>query len=146
MRLIRPVLGLAALAAPFLVATAATAAPAYVLSTVNMRAGPATSNDIVGKIPAGALVDATNCADGWCAVAWQGKSGFAIQTALDTSGRVPRPRGPRGPGVVADDYVPMGGGTVYYDYPGAYGPPAYYYGYGPYWGGGWGYRRGWRRW
>ena len=136
MTLTRPALGIAAFI--LMSATAASAAPAYVISTVNLRAGPATSNDIVSKIPGGSLVDATDCANGWCSVSWQGKSGFAIQTALDTSGRVPRGRPA---GVAADGYVPMGG-PVY-----EYGPPAYYYGgpyygYGPYWGWRGGYYRG----
>ena len=67
---------------------AANAAPAYVKSTVNLRSGPATTSDIVGKIPGGSRVEANNCSD-WCEVTWQGKSGFAIKSALDTSGRVP---------------------------------------------------------
>jgi uncharacterized protein YraI len=74
-------------------ATSAMAAPAYVMTNVNMRSGPATTNEIVSKIPGGSLVEASNCKDGWCEVSWQGKNGFAIQTALDLSGRVPsRPR------------------------------------------------------
>ena len=74
-------------------ATSAIANPAYVVSNVNMRSGPATTNEIVTKIPGGTLVDANNCKDGWCEVSWQGKNGYAIQTALDLSGRVPsRPR------------------------------------------------------
>ena len=83
-------------------ATGALAKPAYVMTTVNLRASPGTTSEIVGKIPGGALIDATDCAEGWCAVTWQDKSGFAIQTALDLSGRVP-PRA-AGPG-----YPPRGG-------------------------------------
>src|SRR5262245_39084871 len=49
----------------------AAAKPAYVLTTVNMRSGPATTNDIVAKIPAGSLVEANNCNNGWCEVSWQ---------------------------------------------------------------------------
>ena len=75
-------------------AASAAAEPAYVASTVNLRAGAGTSNEIVAKIPAGSLVDATNCSD-WCEVEWQGKKGFAIATALDRSGRVPAPRARR---------------------------------------------------
>lgn len=102
----------------------ATAAPAYVLSTVNLRAGPATTNEIVTKIPAGALVDANNCNAGWCEVVWRDKTGFAVVTALDLSGRVPTVRraapypGP-GPGsryVVVDPPPPV-----------VVGPPVYYY-------------------
>jgi hypothetical protein len=68
-------------------ATSAAAAPAYVLPNVNLRSGPATTNDVVGRIPGGTVVDAANRTDGWCAVTWKDKSGFVIQTALDMSGR-----------------------------------------------------------
>ena len=71
-------------------AAPALAKPAYVASTVNLRAAPGTTSEIVGKIPGGSLIDAKDCSEGWCAVTWQEKSGFAIQTALDLSGRVPR--------------------------------------------------------
>jgi uncharacterized protein YraI len=106
-------------------ATFAAAKPAYVPSTVNLRAAPGTTNEIVAKIPGGSLVDADNCTDGWCAVTWQEKSGFAIQSALDLSGRVPSaparaPISRRGPGYVVE------GPPVYYDVP----PPVYF---GPYW-------------
>jgi uncharacterized protein YraI len=117
-------------------AAPALAKPAYVLSTVNLRAAPGTTNEIVGKIPGGSLVDADNCTDGWCAVTWQGKSGFAIQTALDTSGRVPqRPAGPPPTnyysGPAYNDDVMVEGPPVYYAPP----PPPYYGFYGrPYWG------------
>src|SRR5471030_2383809 len=79
-------------------ASGALAKPAYVASTVNLRAAPNTGSEVVSKIPGGSLIDADNCTDGWCAVNWQGKSGFAIQTALDMSGRVPQRRVARGPG------------------------------------------------
>ena len=62
-------------------ATAALAKPAYVASTVNLRAAPGTTSEIVAKIPGGSLIDAKDCSEGWCAVTWQEKSGFAIQTA-----------------------------------------------------------------
>ena len=87
-------------------ATGALAKPAYVM-TVNLRAAPGTTSEIVDKIPGGSLIDATDCADGWCAVTWQEKSGFAIQTAIDLSGRVPRSCGRRRamppPGYVEED-------------------------------------------
>jgi uncharacterized protein YraI len=124
-----------------LTAAPAAAKPAYVTSTVNLRSGAGTSNEIVAKIPGGSLVDATNCADGWCEVEWNGKKGFAIATALDQSGRVPVRRAPARVYGDASEYVPVG--------PPVYGPPVYYYPYRPYyhrpyyWGYGWGYRR-WR--
>ena len=129
-------------------ALSANADPAYVASTVNLRAGAGTANEIIGKIPTGSLVDAANCTD-WCEVEWQGKKGFAIATALDRSGRVPAARRavpPPGAAVVEDEYVPIAPPVVY----GA--PVPYYYGYGyrPYYRygyRGYGYRRGYyRRW
>jgi len=72
-------------------ALSANADPAYVASTVNLRAGAGTGTEIVAKIPGGSLVEATNCSD-WCEVEWQGQKGFAIATALDRSGRVRAPR------------------------------------------------------
>ena len=142
-------LGAAALFA--LSAAAAGAAPAYVKSTVNLRTAPGTSNEILGKIPAGSLIDASNCDNGWCAVDWQGKSGYAIMTALDMSGRVPAARrAARSPGrsgpVDDDDDVVVSAAP-------AYGPPVAYYGYPyyrpfgyyrPYYGYRYGYRYGWR--
>jgi uncharacterized protein YraI len=123
----------------------ALAKPAYVASTVNLRAAPNTSSEVVSKIPGGSLIDADNCTDGWCAVNWQGKSGFAIQTALDMSGRVPQQRAAqRRPypvqGEVYEDQGPA-------DYvaeapPVYYAPRPYYYGYGPYYRS-WGYRHRW---
>jgi hypothetical protein len=110
------------------------AKPAYVASTVNLRAAPGTTSEIVGKIPGGSLIDAKDCSEGWCAVTWQEKSGFAIQTALDLSGRVPlRAAAPANPPrsryIVEDE-------PEYYAPP----PPVYYYGpYRPYWG----WRRHW---
>ena len=106
----------------------ALAKPAYVASTVNLRAAPGTTNEIIAKIPGGSLVDADNCTEGWCAVTFQDKNGFAIESALDLSGRVPQRRaaaGPPPPPVYVDgpDYVVGPPPAVYY------GPRRYY---GPY--------------
>jgi uncharacterized protein YraI len=110
----------------------ATAKPAYVASTVNLRAAPGTGSEIVAKIPGGSLVDASACDGGWCEIAWQDKKGFAIQSALDMSGRVPqqraaavatRPAYRQGPDVVEGPEVVEG--PVYYD------PPAVVYYGGP---------------
>jgi uncharacterized protein YraI len=126
-------------------ASSVWAAPAYVPSTVNLRAAPGTTSEIVTKIPGGSLIDANECSEGWCAVTWQGKSGFAKQTALDMSGRVPQQRAAqRRPypvqGEVYEDQGPA-------DYvaeapPVYYAPRPYYYGYGPYYRS-WGYRHRW---
>lgn len=129
-------------------AVSAIATPAYVASTVNLRSGAGTTNEIVAKIPGGSLVEANNCNDGWCEVAWQGKNGFAIATALDMSGRVPARsaarRSARSPTVYEDDEVVVSppvyyGGPVIYPYY-AYRP----YGFYGYRGYGYGYRGGWR--
>jgi hypothetical protein len=97
-------------------------------------------------------------------VSWQDKKGFAIQSAIDMSGRVPQqraaaaappayrpnpqgvqggPQGPRGPQVVRGPQVMEGpeivDGPVYYDAP---PPPVVYYG-GPYYRPYWGWRRHW---
>ena len=135
-------------------AVPALAKPAYVGSTLNLRAAPGTGSDIVAKIPGGSLVDAGACDEGWCEISWQDKKGFAIQTGLDMSGRVPQtraaaaagpayrpaPQGPRGsstgPQVVEEPQVVEG--PVYYAAP----PPVVYYG-GPYYRPYWGWRRHW---
>ena len=131
-----------------LLATSALADPAYVKSTVHLRSGAGTSNESLGKIPAGSLVDASKCAEGWCEIEWQGKKGFSIATAIDLSGRVPiRQSAAPGPhrayGPIAEDEVVVGPPVYYrprYYYPYPYRPYWYgYYGYRPYWG----YRR-WR--
>lgn len=126
------------------VAGSALAKPAYVATTVNLRAAPGTGSDIVAKIPGGSLVDTGGCDEGWCEITWQDKKGFAIQTALDMSGRVPQPRAAaaapapayrQGPQVVEGPDVVEG--PVYYA-----PPPVVYYGapyYRPYWG----WRRHW---
>lgn len=124
----------------FLLATTAIAfaKPAYVASAVNLRAAPNTTSEVLGKIPGGSLVDADNCKEGWCAVTWQDKTGFAIQSALDVSGRIPARRAAgasvnRSPTYVEEpEYV--AGPPAYYG-----PPPVYYYGY-------YGRPWGWRRW
>jgi hypothetical protein len=129
------------------VAVPALAKPAYIASTVNLRAAPGTGSEIVAKIPGGSLVDAGGCDEGWCEISWQDKKGFAIQSALDMSGRVPQQRaaaagpayrqGPQGPQVVEGPGVVDG--PIFYDRP---PPPVVYYG-GPYYRPYWGWRRHW---
>jgi uncharacterized protein YraI len=120
----------------------AAAAPAYVLTTVNLRSGAGTSNEILAKIPGGSLIDATNCTE-WCEVAWQGKKGFAIASAIDRSGRVLVRRAAPRVYAAPEEYAVVVPPRVYYR------PPLYYYGYRPYYWGVrrpyWGYRR-WRYW
>ncbi len=107
----------------------AAAKPGYAATTVNMRSGPGTANEIVTKIPGGAKLEINACTNGWCEVTWNGKSGFAIETAL--SDRAPVVRRSY-PGYYAGG--PVYGPPVYYGPPAYYyGPGPYYYGYGPYW-------------
>ena len=141
----------------------ALAKPAYIASTVNLRAAPGTGSEIVAKIPGGSLVDTGGCDEGWCEVTWQEKKGFAIQSALDLSGRVPQqraaapvapayrqgsqgPQGPQGPQAPRGPYGPqvvegpeVVDGPVYYAAP----PPAVVYYGGPYYRPYWGWRRRW---
>ncbi|MGB8531132.1 MAG: SH3 domain-containing protein [Pseudolabrys sp.] len=136
------------------IAVPALAKPAFVPSTLNLRAAPGTGSDIVAKIPGGSLVDTGGCDEGWCEVTWQEKKGFVTQSALDLSGRVPQqraaappapayrqglqgPQGPRGPQVVEGPDVVDG--PVYYGAP----PPAVVYYGGPYYRPYWGWRRRW---
>jgi uncharacterized protein YraI len=127
MQYLRPVLsGAAALAAVLVFAGGALAKPAYVASTVNLRESPGTTSEIVGKIPGGSLLDVGECTEGWCAVTWQSKVGYAIETALDMSGRVPQTRRTVRRPVYGPDYIDE---PVYYAPP----PPVffgrpYYYG------------------
>jgi hypothetical protein len=111
------------------------------LRSVNRQSARGTGSEIVAKIPGGSLVDASACDEGWCEISWQDKKGFAIQKALDLSGRVPQqrtaaaagagpgyrqgPPGPQGPQVVEGPEVVDG--PVYYD-----ARPPVYYGGGPY--------------
>jgi hypothetical protein len=146
-----------------LFAGAAAARPGTAATTVNLRAESSTTSAILAKIPAGSRIDVGDCIGEWCAVTFQGRSGFAIATALDTTRRVvrrpPPMRGPvrQGPPPAYDPYDDDDD-VVVAPRPYVVGPPAvvvapgpyygYGYGYGPYWGGGFGYRRwgGWRRW
>ena len=145
MRSMPRVLGFAFCFGIAVASSAAAAAPAYVPSTVNLRAAPGTTSEIVTKIPGGSLIDANDCTEGWCAVTWQGKSGFAKQTALDMSGRVPQQRAAqRRPYPVQGEVYEDDGPAEYVAEapPVYYAPRPYYYGYGPYYRG-WGWRHRW---
>lgn len=138
-----------------LLAGSAAAKPGIAASTVNLRAEANTTSEILGKIQGGSRIDVGDCANNWCAVTWNGKQGFAIATALDTTGR-PRVlrRGPPRGYDPDDEYIPVRRPYPYPYPPGyvvgprIYGPGPYVYGPGPYWGGYWGPRwgYGWRRW
>lgn len=94
----------------------ALAKPAYVPSTVNLRAASGTDKEILGKIPSGSLIDVGECTGGWCAVKWQDKSGYAIESAIDFSGRVPPRR-------TASRRYYVEEPPIYYEVP---PPPVYY--------------------
>lgn len=129
-------LAIASLAAP------ALAKPAYVPSTVNLRAAPGTGSEIVAKIPGGSLVDAGGCDGGWCEITWQDKKGYAIQTAIDLSGRVPQQRAASGPAGYRNGPQVVEGPEMV-DGPAYYSPPAVVYYGGPYYRPYWGWRRHW---
>ena len=115
-----------------LLTASAFAKPGVATTTVNLRAEANTTSEVLAKMPAGARLDVGDCTEGWCAVTFQGKSGFAIQTALDASGRPRRAAVRRGPPPGTDpddDYEPVGPG--YRPYPVA---PPVVYGPGPYYG------------
>ena len=146
-------------AGAILLATTAIAAakPGVATSTVNLRADPNTASDVLVKIPGGSRIEVGECNDGWCAVSYAGKNGYAIASSLDTAGRAAPPRQvrrgpPPGPGVAYDDddeqvvRGPAPRGYVRVPGPGAYVEPEPYYGPGPYyapgpyWGPYWGPR------
>jgi hypothetical protein len=85
-------------------------------------------------------------------VTWQGKSGFAKETGLDMSGRVPQRSASQYPSAQRRVYSNQPDqGEVYEDGPEYaegpppvyYGPRPYYYGYVPYYHRGWGWRHRW---
>jgi uncharacterized protein YraI len=124
----------------------ALAKPAYVASTLNLRAAPGTKSEVVTKIPGGSLIDAGECTEGWCEVTWQEKKGFAIQTGLDLSGHVPRQTTGsivRRPVYGSNPPEDPNAGYVAVDEPDYYPPPPVYYYGGPYYRPYWGWRRHW---
>jgi uncharacterized protein YraI len=112
----------------------AAARPVAVISDVNLRAGPGTDAQIITLIPRGAVVEVGTCANSWCQVTFGSNMGYSIANNLGL-GPIRRPA----PGPVAvEDYPPP---VVVYPPPAVVvGPPVYY---GPYWRGGWGWRRRW---
>ena len=70
------VLPLVAAAALMGLAGAASAEPAKVTSSVNVRSGPGTSYSIVAKAKAGEIVDVKGCQSGWCYIEKSGPDGW----------------------------------------------------------------------
>jgi uncharacterized protein YraI len=108
-----------------------------VTANVNLRSGPGTDSNIIATIPGGSTVHITSCSGEWCAVTWNGQSGYAIARNLGSGRRVAQYR--------QQPYY-EGGPPVVYGPP-VYYPPAVYYGPGFYYGPRYYYGRGWgRRW
>jgi uncharacterized protein YraI len=103
----------------------ASAAPARVRTNTNLRQGPGTTYGVTATVPAGSIVEISNCATEWCTAHWRGRVGYMIASNLELGG----------PGPVA--VAPL----VYAEPPIVYGPG--YYGPGYYWGPRYRY---WRRW
>jgi hypothetical protein len=118
-------------------APAGPAKPGLAIANVNLRGGPGTDSEVITTIPGGSPVRVTGCTGEWCAVTWNGHSGYAIARNIDIGGRRPaRPYRP--PLGYAGGYEP-GPPAGYYPPPAVvYGPG--YYGYGP---GYYGWRRRW---
>jgi SH3 domain-containing protein len=129
-----------------------SARSALVTANVNLRSGPGTDSEIITTIPGGSTVGITNCSSEWCAVTWNGRSGYAIARNLDT-GRPRQVRQYRAQPRYAEEPDDESEPPVIYGAPGYYPPPPIVYGpgyygrdyYGPgyYYGRGWGWRRRW---
>jgi hypothetical protein len=115
---------------------------AVVTAKVNLRGGPGTDSEIITTIPAGSAVRVADCSE-WCAVTWNGRSGYVIARNLGPGAVRHAGAYPGQPGYEDYELEP----PVVYGAPGYYGPPAVVYGpayYGPrVYGPGWGWRRRW---
>jgi uncharacterized protein YraI len=67
----------------------AAAAPALVLTNLNMRQGPGTNFGIITTIPGGSTVEVTGCTGEWCNVVWGAMGGYAVARNLDLGGPAP---------------------------------------------------------
>lgn len=116
----------------------AVARPAWTTTNVNLRGGPGTDSEIIATIPAGSTVHITSRSGEWCAVTWNGQSGYAIARNL-ASGARRRLTQYRPQPYYAGEAPVVYGPPVYYPPPVVYGPGIYY---GPrfYYGRGWGRR------
>ena len=112
---------LAAASALLLSAGAASAAPAVVEASVNLRAGPGTQYPVVGAIPGGATVDVAGCTESWCRVNFAGETGFANRRYLALASAAAPVGVAVAPGYVYDD-TPAYAYDDYYDYGYDYGP------------------------
>jgi len=75
---------------------------ATVTSALNLRAGPSTGDAVLAVMPAGAEVTLTgDAANGFLAVSYGGRTGWAFATYLQTSGATPPPATDPGTGAGA---------------------------------------------
>jgi uncharacterized protein YraI len=75
---------------------------ATVTSSLNLRAGPSTGDAVLTVMPAGAAVALTgDAANGFLAVSYGGRTGWAFATYLQTSGGTPPPASDPGTGMGA---------------------------------------------
>ena len=120
---------------------------AFATANVNLRSGPGTDSEVIATIPGGSRVQIASCDGEWCAVTWNGRSGYAIARNLGAAPRQARAYRPQ-PGYAEGPPGYEDGPPVVYGAPRYYGPPAVvygpgYYGYGGYYGPGYGWRRRW---
>jgi uncharacterized protein YgiM (DUF1202 family) len=121
---------------------------AFATANVNLRSGPGTDAEVIATIPGGSRVQIASCDGEWCAVTWNGRSGYAIARNLGAAPRQARAYRPQ-PGYADGPPGYEDGPPVAYGAPRYYGPPAVvygpgYYGYGGYYGPGYyGWRRRW---
>lgn len=140
---------LAGTAALLLSAGSAAAATAVASNDLNVRGGPGTGYPVLGVIPQGESVTASECRDGWCHIDYRGQSGWASEAYLGGAAVSATPSVPsyayENPDYSADyayDYGSPFYDDGYYDY-GYYGAPfGYGYGGGYGWGGGGGWDHG----
>ena len=123
-------------------AARAPARPALAVSNVNLRSAPGTNAEIVATIPGGSTVRISGCTGEWCAVSWQGRSGFAIARAFD-SGGARQARAYRVPRYDDEDVVEAGPPLVYDEPPAVVYGPRYYYSGPRLYPGGWRWRYAW---
>jgi SH3-like domain-containing protein len=113
-------------------ASYAQALPALAVNDVKVRQGPGANYRIVGMIPGGSTVEVTGCRGHWCAIEWQGHSGYAtVASFVRSDGPPPAAEGPppmSPPGAYPPGYVP----PPVADFRGfEFGPYSAHY-YGPY--------------
>lgn len=131
---------IAALAACFILLSAASAAAKPIATTAetNLRKAPGTDSPVLSIIPKGTTVEVGKCTNGWCETSTDGRDGFVIARNLGLAPRRARPAAQ-----VYDGEVVAVDGPLLPAPPGDYRYHGAYYGYAPYYGyyGGWG---GWR--